>query len=208
MIHEVDEALRALITGRAVPSGEVAVSFEAPNREWAAQRNTPTVNAYLYDIREDLGRRERGPLAVHGPDGRVVARRQPPRHFRLSYLVTAWTKRPEDEHRLLSAVLACLLRNEILPPESLPAGGVLAELETAVPVTAAVPPPESRSIADIWSALGGELKPSLDVVVTAPMPVSPEYPVGPAVTDSVVVTVGDVEGKLPDPPVRMRRFEK
>ncbi|MEV5570198.1 DUF4255 domain-containing protein [Spirillospora sp. NPDC052269] len=208
MIHEVDEALRALITERALPSGEVRVSFEAPNREWAAQRNTPTVNAYLYDVREDLGRRERGPLAVHGPDGRVIARRQPPRHFRLSYLVTAWTKRPEDEHRLLSAVLACLLRNEILPDGSLPPGGVLAELGMAVPVSAAVPPPESRSIADIWSALGGELKPSLDVVVTAPMPVSPEYPVGPAVTDSVVVTVGDTEGKLPDPPVRTRRLQK
>ncbi|MCP2342456.1 DUF4255 domain-containing protein [Actinomadura rupiterrae] len=208
MIHEVDEALRTVVTDRALPSGEVRVAFEAPNRDWAAQRNTPTVNAYLYDIREDVTRRERGAFAVHGPDGRVVARRQPPRFFRLSYLVTAWTKRPEDEHRLLSAVLACLLRHEVLPAEALPPGGVLAELGLAVPVTAAVPPPESRSIADIWSALGGELKPSLDVVVTAPMPVSPDYEVGPAVTDSIAVTVGDIEGRLPDPPLRTSRFGK
>ena len=37
-----------------------------------------------------------------------------------------------------------------------------------MPVTIALPPPEDRSFADVWSALGGELKPSLDVVVSAP----------------------------------------
>ena len=36
---------------------------------------------------------------------RVIA----PRWFKLSYLVTAWTQRPEDEHRLLSALLGALI---------------------------------------------------------------------------------------------------
>ena len=31
------------------------------------------------------------------------------------------------------------------------------------------PASQERSLADIWSALGGELKPSLDLVVTAPI---------------------------------------
>ena len=38
----------------------------------------------------------------------IVGRHLPPRHFKLSYLVTAWTQRPEDEHRLLSALLLVL----------------------------------------------------------------------------------------------------
>ena len=42
-----------------------------------------------------------------------------------SYLVTAWTQRPEDEHRLLSALLVCFVRNAMLPPEQL--DGPLAE---------------------------------------------------------------------------------
>jgi hypothetical protein len=50
-------------------------------------------------------------------------------------------------------------------------------------MTVAAPPAESRSLADLWSALGGELKPSLDLVVIAPFLVSPEYPVGPPVED-------------------------
>ncbi len=93
------------------------VSFEAPTRDWAARRNAPTLNAYLYDIRENVARRERGAIAERD-ERQVVVRSQPPRWFRLSYLVTAWTSRPEDEHRLLSAALG-LLSREILPPAAL-----------------------------------------------------------------------------------------
>ena len=64
------------------------------------------IDVYLYDIREDLRRRERGVLNEYNDDQtRIVGRHLPPRHFKLSYLVTAWTQRPEDEHRLLSALL-------------------------------------------------------------------------------------------------------
>ncbi len=116
MIHEVDEALRRLLRA-ALPEGSGEVVFEAPNRDWAARRNAPTLNSYLYDIREDVARRERGAYAERGPDGVVLRRRQPPRWFRLSYLLTAWTNRPEDEHRLLSAALGALLAHELLPPD-------------------------------------------------------------------------------------------
>jgi hypothetical protein len=33
----------------------------------------------------------------------------------------------------------------------------------------ALPPPQDRSLSDVWSALGGELKPSLDLTVIAPL---------------------------------------
>jgi hypothetical protein len=35
-------------------------SSTRPTREWASRRNTPTVDLYLYDIREDLRRRQTG----------------------------------------------------------------------------------------------------------------------------------------------------
>ena len=204
MIHEIDEVLRGVLRGGGLAGTEVEVAFDAPSREWAARRTTPTLDAYLYDIREDVNRRERGPVAVRDEHGIVVSRRQPPRWFRLSYLVTAWTKRPEDEHRLLSAALTTLLRGEALPAAALT--GPLAELGLAIPITVAVPPSESRSLADIWSALGGELKPSLDVVITAPIPVSPEYPAGPPVTEWTAVKVRSTDGTLDDSPQRTRRL--
>jgi hypothetical protein len=89
VIHEVDGVLRSLIRTHALPEVITDVEFAAPTRDWAARRNSPTVNLYLYDIREDVRRRERGPVPVRGPDGLIVRRRQPPRWFRLSYLVTA-----------------------------------------------------------------------------------------------------------------------
>lgn len=198
MIHEVDDALRALLRAEALDRTSVSVVFDAPTRDWAAKVNAPTVNLYLYDIREDMRRRERGLYNEYDDAGVVVARRRPPRYFKLSYLLTAWTKRPEDEHRLLSELLVCLLRYEALPHGRL--GGVLAELGVPIPLSIALPPPEDRSFADVWSALGGELKPSLDVVVSAPVTASPRYAAGPPTEGGLQLRLDDFEPPArPDP---------
>jgi hypothetical protein len=202
VFYEVDEALRALVRAEVAGPAEVEVAFDAPTREWAARRNAPTINLYLYDIREDLRRRERGLVNTYDDHGVVIDRRQPPRHFKVTYLITAWTQRPEDEHRLLSSLLYAFLRNETLPTELLT--GRLAELGLPVEVSVALPPPEDRSFADVWSALGGELKPSLDVVVTAPADGGRRFPAGPPVDeDGLAVGLGD--GVRRDPPRRRRR---
>ncbi|MFI7499234.1 DUF4255 domain-containing protein [Streptomyces sp. NPDC049687] len=203
MIHEVDEVLKGLLGGGALTGSGIDVSFEAPTRDWAARRNSPVVNAYLYDIREDVARRQRGQVPVRDERDVVVKRRQPPRWFRLSYLVTAWTKTPQDEHRLLSAVLANLIPREMLAAEELP--GALGALGLAVPVSVAGVQTESRSLAEIWSALGGELKPSLDLVVTAPFPAYPEYDAGPPVTEGAVVRVAGIDGDPPQDGERAHR---
>ncbi|MFF5639306.1 DUF4255 domain-containing protein [Streptomyces sp. NPDC012825] len=199
MIHEIDGALRRLLAPAV--TGEVA--FDAPTRDWAARRNEPTLNAYLYDIREDVERRERGVLAERDVRGIVTRRRRPVRWFRLSYLVTAWTARPEDEHRLLSGALALLLPHEVLPDEVVPES--VRRVSTALPLSVAVPPAESRSLAEIWSALGGELKPSLDVVVVTPFPVAPAYDPAPPVTVGAELVVRGIDGVPADSRPRMLR---
>jgi hypothetical protein len=201
VFYEVDEALRALVRAEVAPAADVEVAFDAPTREWAGRRNAPTINLYLYDIREDLRRRERGVVNSYDDRGTVVERRHPPRHFKVTYLITAWTQRPEDEHRLLSSLLYAFLRNETLPPELLT--GRLADIGLPVEVSVALPPPEDRSFADVWSALGGELKPSLDVVVTAPVDSGRRFPVGPPVDDGLRVGLSD--GVRTDPPRRRHR---
>ncbi len=195
MIHEVDEVLKGLLSGGALAGSGIDVALDAPTRDWAARRNAPTINAYLYDIREDIARRQRGHVPVHDERDFVVKHRQPPRWFRLSYLVTAWTKQPQDEHRLLSAVLATLIPRELISPSELP--GSLGALGMTIPMSVAGTQTESRSLAEIWSALGGELKPSLDLVITAPFPAYPEYDAGPPVTEGVAVRVRTVDGTPP-----------
>ncbi|WP_432060075.1 DUF4255 domain-containing protein [Streptomyces sp. S1] len=199
MIHEIDEALRGLLA----PAVTGDVAFDAPTRDWAARRNAPTLNAYLYDIREEVERRERGVLAERDARGIVTRRLRPTRWFRLSYLVTAWTSRPEDEHRLLSGALALLLPHEVLPADAVPES--VRPISASLPLSVAVPPSESRSLADIWSALGGELKPSLDVVVLTPFPVAPAYEAAPPVTVGAELVVRGLDGVPDDSAPRMLR---
>jgi hypothetical protein len=179
VIHEVDESLRRLVLRDAVNGSGVELSFEAPTKEWAARRNTPTINVYLYDIHEDVERREVEYEEIRDADGRVTERRPPPRRYTLSYLVTVWTQRPEDEHHVLSSLLACFLRWDRLPHEVLT--DALAAQPYAVRTTVALPPPRDRALADLWSALGGELKPSLDLVVTVPFDAGRVLAAGPPV---------------------------
>lgn len=201
VIQDVDLALRRLVDAEAVGGTDVQIVFDAPTKEWAARRNAPTVDLYLYDIREDLRRRSRGLLNEYDADHALRARAVPPRHFKLSYLVTAWTQRPEDEHRLLTLLLQCFLRHDALPPEVV--GGALGELGLPVPMTIALPPPEDRAFADVWSALGGELKPSLDLVVSAPADTGQRYPVGPPTREPMHASVGGLPGR--DWPAREHR---
>jgi hypothetical protein len=179
VIHEVDELLEKLVKKDALNGSSVELVFDAPTKDWVARRNGPAVDLYLYDIREDLQRRVPAWEDQRGPDGTVNARSLPPRRFKLSYLVTAWTQRPEDEHRLLSSLLSAFIRNPMIKPELLEGG--LAEPNLPVYIDVGQPPSQDRSLADVWSALGGELKPSLDVVVTAPIMVTRIAPYGPPV---------------------------
>src|SRR5918911_574745 len=137
MIQDVDESLRALVKREALNGSKAEIAFDAPTKEWSSRRNVPTVDLYLYDIREDLERREVMWEEVRGPDGFVIERRPPPRRFKLSYLVTAWTQRPEDEHRLLSSVLSCFIRHQVMPADVL--AGTLADSTESVLMSIAMP---------------------------------------------------------------------
>lgn len=208
MIHDVDESLRALVRRDALngSGAGVEIAFDAPTKEWVARRNSPVVNLYLYDIREDTSRRQTSWEDVKDENGRVVERRLPPRRYRLSYIVTAWTQRPEDEHRLLSAMLACFIRHEFMPAELL--AGTLEGETIPVLLTVALPPVEDRSIADVWSAMGGELKPSLDLVVTVPMNIERSLAAGPPVLEEPRLTLLGPDGEAEPAADRKRAATK
>jgi hypothetical protein len=163
MLHLLDESLEAFL--RAVvplPKREIDVSFEAPDSDWSARVSRPTVNLYLWDVRRNLGQRDGGMEVVYDEAGRAQ-RRPPLPRVDCRYLVTAWTSEVRDEHSLLGVTLAALLLHPVIEPRYLagPYAGV-------VPVpTLEVAASDGRDNSDFWSALGGQLKPGLDLVVTA-----------------------------------------
>lgn len=221
MIHEVDETLSDIVKRDVLNGSNVEISFDAPSRDWAARRSNPALNFYLYDITEDLTRRDVTIRETRNEKGRVVSRQVPDKRYRLAYLVTAWTQRPQDEHRLLGAVLTCFLRFDALPAEDLK--GSLADADSAIRVTVGQPLPKDRQLSDIWSALGGELKPSLDLVVTAPFASGKGMQVGKLVTVGPVLDMKGAQGQqekvtqAPDEvpgneqaprPIRIRRIQE
>ncbi|KOV67608.1 DUF4255 domain-containing protein [Streptomyces sp. MMG1121] len=201
MIHEVDEALRGLLGESGLEASGVEVVFDAPTRDWAARRTAPTVCVFLYDIREDATRRGSGAGEVYDADGYVVARRTPPRWFELTYLVTAWASRPQDEHRLLSQVLATLVAADALPERLLT--GSLAELGLSVSLDTSGTTLDAPAASDVWSALGGELKASLGVRVRAPL-AGTNRAAAPPVTEGLVVR--SAQGQQDEDPVPGRRL--
>jgi len=196
MISDVDDGLKALVKREALNGSDVELVFDAPTRDWGARRNTPTVDFYLYDIREDLKWRAYGSVDILDGDGHTTARQGPPKYFKLSYLVTAWTQRPEDEHRLLSAVLLCLLQHSAIPETDLE--GVLLDQGVPVRISVALPPPDDRSISEVWTALGGELKPSLNVVILVAVDVNAMKPTAPLVLEPVFRFGGEEAGGRKD----------
>ncbi len=180
MIHEVDAAIRRLLEGEALQDTGVEISFDAPTREWSSKRNSPTVNVFLYDVREDVSRRDVIFQEVRDDNGLVIERRRPPRRFHLRYLITTWTQRTEDEHRLLSALLAGLAKHETIPDELLE--GTLADQTVGTLINVALPAQEARGIAEVWTALGGEMRAALDLDVIAPLDTNRPIDIAPAVT--------------------------
>ncbi|MDQ1568167.1 MAG: hypothetical protein QOF96_3047 [Actinomycetota bacterium] len=205
MIHAVDESLRALVRRDALGGTDVEVVLDAPTKDWGARRTNPTVDIYLYDIREDLRMQQYG-LVDERQDGLVTQRVRPPRRFKLSYLVTAWTQRPEDEHHLLSALLGCFVRHDHIPAELLV--GPLDQLGVPIPVTIAQPPPQDRALSDVWSALGGELKPSLDLVVMAPWVPAADDDIAPPVQHEPTLHFSRLGGIGPETVMRRSRSGK
>jgi len=167
MINELDETLRQLLIKRVpLKPSEVDVSFEIPNREWTASISKPTVNLYLYDIRENHELRTYD-WTVERNDNRTATRRRAPLQMNLSYLVTAWTNDVGDEHRLLWRVVATLSRHSLLPEELLQ--GKLKEQELEIRTTTAQPDGLFKSPADFWSALDSQIKPSINYMVILPL---------------------------------------
>jgi hypothetical protein len=195
MLFDVGESIREMLSTLGGVPPDVEVVFDAPTKDWAARRNGPAVDVFLYDIRENLDRRQN--LLEFAKDEDITVGRLPAtRWFNCSYLITAWTQRPEDEHRLLGGIISGLLTTHSLPADC--RQGALATMEREIFLTLGRPLGSERSISDIWSALGGELKPSLDLVMVVPFEPVGVFAVGPPVLEAPSLFIGR-SGEVPMP---------
>jgi hypothetical protein len=193
MLADLDETLRGLLKAELERHGfeAVDIAFDAPAREWSGQLSKPSVNLFLYDLREAEQMRT-SEWSRMTKDGRTFEGR-PPMIMECSYAVTAWTQAVEDEHRLLSQVLAIFNAYPELPQDSL--NGRLANGSQAFPIKARIGQGKGEK-SDFWSAIGGQYKVSLDYVVRLSVDSGAKLERGPEVRTQTVRT------RLSDGPAR------
>jgi hypothetical protein len=179
MLHLLDESLETFLRAAVpLPQRSVDVMFDAPDGDWAAGVSRPTVNLYLWDVRPNLAERQWGEELVPLDDGRRV-RREPLPRVDCRYLVTAWTTEVRDEHSLLGSVLAALLLHPHIAAEHLKGPFATVRPLPAVHLRSG----DGTENSDFWSALGGQLKPGLDLVVTATVDAAAMIEAGPPVLE-------------------------
>ena len=129
MIRALDRTLEQLLRSELaeIDANQLEISFAQPSGDWVSRRSGRlTVNLFLYDVRENAALRrhqwQQGQEAANGAARTgAVSLKRTPLLLDCFYLVSAWsgadeTRRPFDEHELLSLAIRALARYPVLNP--------------------------------------------------------------------------------------------
>ncbi|MCP4360637.1 MAG: DUF4255 domain-containing protein [Chloroflexi bacterium] len=170
MFADLDETIKKLLIAEIpIKNGEIDIKFDQPKREWSAKLGKPTVNFFLYDVRENpVLRQHQWEQIKQNGNGRLDMAQLKRTPFRVDclYMITTWAAEPDDEHRLLSRILLALFRNPILPADYLQGHMQTQAFEIQGRVAAH---DKLTNPAEVWSALDNELRPSVSYLLTIAM---------------------------------------
>ena len=226
MINDLSRTLKHLLQTVAQTEPQVfpllhgkAIEFARPDKEFKPNPQG-SVCLFLYDIRENRELRSNEPLRVVNNNGQPTVERSPTRVV-CSYLVTAWPAEKvgvdqkdalhiDDEtavdlnlleHLLLSEVLQVFSRYPIIPASSLQ--GKLADPPQPVPLPMITAQAEGlTNISEFWTAIGSNLRPSLNVKATISVQAAAPDPEAKPVVERIVQTEKpsrlEVKGQIND----------
>jgi len=212
MINDLSRTLKHLLQTVAQTEPQVfpllhgkAIEFARPDKEFKPNPQG-SVCLFLYDIRENRELRSNEPIRVVNNNGQPTVERSPTRVV-CSYLVTAWPAEKVGvdlkaklnideetavdlnllEHLLLSEVLQVFSRYPIIPASSLQ--GKLADPPQPVPLPMITAQAEGlTNISEFWTAIGSNLRPSLNVKATISVQAAAPEPEAKPVVERIVQT--------------------
>ncbi|MEZ4832329.1 MAG: Pvc16 family protein [Caldilineaceae bacterium] len=154
---------KLLIQEIPIRGNEVEITFDQPKREWSARLNRPTLNLFLYDVRENVSLRNRTQRQSVEPGRREVLIQRPETRVDLHYMITAWASEVDDEHRLLTRTMLCFLRHAQLPVALMT--GSFSDYDRAIHLSVAQYD-HPLNPTEIWGVLDNELRPALSLQAT------------------------------------------
>ena len=188
MIADLDQSIKQLlVSDLPIKNGEIDVKFDLPNREWSNKLTKPTVNLFLYDVRENtaLRRTQFDPAGNGNARDELARMKKAPHRIDCFYMLTTWAAEPEDEHRLLTRVLMSLFRYPVLPDHFLV--GTLQEPRFPIQ-TYVARHDKLTNPAEVWSALDNEMRPS--VAYSATMTLDPWSEVSGPIVRTLTLRTG------------------
>ncbi|WP_341528593.1 Pvc16 family protein [Nostoc sp. UHCC 0302] len=165
MLISVLQTLAEILAGGTSLTSTEQIDFSHPGNR-REQGVGPTLNLYIYDIRESkqyqqAGRQVERNITRHQQPGTV---NWAPNWFDVSLLLTAWDRTTLGEHHFLSEALTVLLRHQPLEEEFL-----VPELRGygSLPMMLGIQPP--LELGGIWSALNVPLRLALYLTISVPL---------------------------------------
>lgn len=168
MLQDLDRTFEKLLIeqGKLNPR-DIDISFEQPTGEWSARLSRPTLNCWCFDLRENLKLRN---LERHmEKNGRRAQTSLPPKRIDVTYLVTAWARKIEDEHQLLWRALSVLKQYLALPPER--CEGNLRYQSVEIPLLVADMSNSPVNVVDLWGVLDNQMRLGFLLVATVELDV-------------------------------------
>jgi hypothetical protein len=171
MFDDLDASLVQLIND--APAGELPelrnadVTFVTPESAFSPAQ--PTVDLFLYEVRENRDRRDSRPIVER--NGEHFTTRPAPLRTDCAYIVTTWAAGPPGaarvaaEHQLLGQALTWLSRFGTLPDRYLQ--GILGSPDRLYPPPALVAQHDpNQNAGDFWVAMGIPPRPAFGLTVT------------------------------------------
>lgn len=163
MIQDLDKTLEKLVYEKGKLSrNDVDVSFDQPNSDWSSRISRPTVNCWCFDLQENVKLRSMQRRVTNDEAMGIIS--YPPIRIDLTYMITAWARKVEDEHALMWRVLSLMSQTPELEPGK--CEGALKDQPYNLPVLVANMPERIPNMSDLWSVLNNQMRMGFLAVIT------------------------------------------
>jgi Pvc16 N-terminal domain len=168
VLHDLNKTLEKILIQKGnITPNQIDISFEQPNGQWSARLSRPTLDCWCFDLRENLKLRSMNMTTTrNGNQGRTTFA---PRRFDLTYLITAWASKIEDEHQLLWRALAALKRTASIEPQD--CEGLLRYQTHDVPLLVADTSIIPVNLVDLWGVLDNQMRLGFTLTTTVDLDV-------------------------------------
>lgn len=193
MIHDLDKTLEAVIYNKGnMPRTDIDVSFDTPDREWSSRLSRPTINMWAFDVRENMKLRSLERAVTR--NGNMTTTTYPSIRMDVTYLVTAWARKMEDEHQLLWRALAALKTTPVMKPSE--TEGELRYSRKDIALLVATPSDHPVNLVDLWGVVDNVMHMGFTAVATLELDILPSFEAPPVLEQHLRV------GQSPDPTTR------